>query len=462
MFKKITITSICILIIVCFVMPFSAFAGTEEDLYIVDLSDEEVEDLKNQFFGSTSTINIAQWALGVDNSLSETYGFSVQYYVPLYNGVLYDKYTIFECNGAYRLVYYTQDTVFAADNTEHRALVNGTIVVISDRSLDNIKNYLFDQELDRLEVSAQTYTETAADGYYKWLGAMYAAYYQFNSESHFDTYYAWYSAKTGETPPLIEIDPPEEEENDDGILASIKELIDTLKEYMGGRVTLSGGAIVFNHAGNLINEKLAENKFYGSITQIKYLIEDLVNEDYSDRNGFYELGLTKITLGRPEQKIYYNYGNDIIGDFEQWQTVNTSLIDWGLKDVQILDFDWYFGKDLGNGYYTKGVKDYSDKIVSGFLWLVFAWYLWHNLPDLLMGEIGSLADLSGRAIENYEINEERIRINNEREARAAERQAQRQAEKEHRKSYSYYKENRARSEAYSARYYQEKREAKKK
>lgn len=255
---------------------------------------------------------------------------------------------------------------------------------------------------------------------------------------------------------------PEEEPDDDkGILETLKDILKEIKDKLHLN-PLNPGTIIFENASALINEKLSNNSFYVSIMKIKVELEDLLNEDYTSRTGFYELDLpiNNFSLGKVQGKKYINVGNEVIGKWEQeFETdIGDGTIDWGLENVNLLNFDWFFGKDLGGGYYKKGVKEYSDMVIGSFLWLVFAYWLWHNLPDLIMGEIGTVGSMVASEYSSIVAEDERIEWNNQREAQ---REA-RIAEKEYRKSYDYYKENRARKEEYSARYYQEKKGAKKK
>lgn len=265
--------------------------------------------------------------------------------------------------------------------------------------------------------------------------------------------------------PYTGVIPEEEEDDDKGILETLKDILKEIKEKLHLN-PLNPANIIFNNAATLINEKLADNKFYTSLTKIKVELEELLNEDYTSRTGFYELDLpiNDFSLGKIQGKKYVDVGNEVIGKWEQEfnSDVGSGTIDWGIENVNLLNFDWFFGKDLGGGYYTKGVKEYSDKVIGSFLWLIFAYWLWHNLPDLIMGEIGTVGSMVASEYSSIIAEDERIEWNNQREAQREARIAERNAEREHRKSYDYYKENRARSEAYSARYHQEKREAKKK
>lgn len=161
------------------------------------------------------------------------------------------------------------------------------------------------------------------------------------------------------------------------------------------------GTFLMEEAGELINEKCEDNEFFTSVVAIKNTLQDLYNEDYSSRTGFYELGLLELKSDYATNTRYKNHGNSIIGDWEQGFTyVETTkigkdefVINWGFDDVQVLNFDWFFGKDLGDGYYTKGLKPTTDKFISAFLWLGFAWALYLNLPNVISGELTSIGSL---------------------------------------------------------------------
>lgn len=143
-----------------------------------------------------------------------------------------------------------------------------------------------------------------------------------------------------------------------------------------------------------IGLNLSGNGFYESICVIKDELTSLYKEDYTDPNGFYNLGITSFTLRKPTRTEYTDVGNEIIGPWEQQFEKTTSKIDYGIDNMQLLNLDWFFGKDLGGGYYTKGVKEYSDTIIGSFMWLIFGWYLFHSFPELIGGELGMIQDFS--------------------------------------------------------------------
>ena len=75
-----------------------------------------------------------------------------------------------------------------------------------------------------------------------------------------------------------------------------------------------------------------------------------------------------IKLGKTKETAYIDFGNEVIGPWEQEYEFSTGKIDlglentkpieidWGLDNVKVINLDWYFGRDLGGGYYTKGMK----------------------------------------------------------------------------------------------------------
>ena len=219
----------------------------------------------------------------------------------------------------------------------------------------------------------------------------------------------------------------------------------------------------FGNIEKIIGVKLQGNGFYDSVVVIKNELESLYEADYSDPNGFYELGLTDITLRKPTVYIKKDYGNEVIGDWEQVYVEETSKIDYGLNNAQLLNLDWFFGRNLGNGYYTTGVKEYSDAIIGSFLWLLFGWWIWHNLPDLINGEIGATTNFynrfsSDKEREHQEATRQAERAN--REAEKATKEELRQKEKEYRNSYEAYKERQDRNREYKARYNKERSDKK--
>lgn len=134
-----------------------------------------------------------------------------------------------------------------------------------------------------------------------------------------------------------------------------------------------------------ILENLEENSMYNSLLYITKTLESLFTEDYTKYSSYKENTVLKIKsdttyVPTPDGNSY-----------------TQSKIDWGLDNAQILDLSWYFGNhpyaNESSGYFVNvdgsyAVKHYSDTVISGFLWLVFGWYVFHNLPDLFAGETG--------------------------------------------------------------------------
>ena len=191
-----------------------------------------------------------------------------------------------------------------------------------------------------------------------------------------------------------EITPPTDEEG--GIIGLLKTILEYLNPF--NWIKASNGTLFFDKAGELINENLKNNKFYTSILSVRDSLMDLFNEDYTSRTGFYELGLTNITLGKPEEIVYIDQGNEVIGPWEQEVGKIEGTIDFGLDNVKVLNFDWYFGRDLGDGKYTKGMKPTIDNLISAFLWVMFAWALYKNMPNWISGELTQIGNLTNEAI----------------------------------------------------------------
>lgn len=249
-------------------------------------------------------------------------------------------------------------------------------------------------------------------------------------------YYDWYLNKNGEAPTLEE-ETTEDEETDkdysgfwgwfqriwdilsDGFIAvvdklgdvtttienwlidivnyikDIPQLLRDLKNLLDINSKLGTGTAYTETIVNAINTSLADNKFYTSVLSIRDTLRDLYNEDYTSRTGFYELGLTNLTIRQTTDMKYKDFGNEVIGKWEQgYEMENETLVkDWGIQDAKVLNLDWYFGKDLGDGYYTKGLKPTFDAFISAFLWLMFAWGLYVNLPNIISGEITQIGNL---------------------------------------------------------------------
>lgn len=223
-----------------------------------------------------------------------------------------------------------------------------------------------------------------------------------------------------------------------GITSTLEKLLALMSNPLGDK-----WKIIFPNAHETIMNNLQNNKFFVSVTAIRNTLTSLFEEDYSSRTGFYELGLFDITVGVPSQDVYTDYGNPATGEWRVGK-IETGKIDWGLKNANLLNLDWFFGKEWeenGNTYYTKGVKEYSDTIIGAFMWLVFGWWLWHNLPDMVMGDIGTVGNLTTR----YTTSQEKEQM-----------AAQKQAEQNYKNSYEAYKERMDRTTQYKERYKKEK------
>ena len=83
-------------------------------------------------------------------------------------------------------------------------------------------------------------------------------------------------------------------------------------------------------------------------------------------------------------------------------------MDWGIQDVSLIgDMKWFFGSHYqsgknGIGYInvdgSPAVKSYSDALISAFLWISFAFTIWHRFPDLIAGEVATIGGIFGDTI----------------------------------------------------------------
>ena len=437
MFKKITIISICILIIVSIVMTLTVNAEeVEEDILMYATS-------KTYDYEQIENIN--------DNG--------VIYYFPYVNNSFdYCEPAIFKAEVGYYLVFFPTGTR-PYINGKTGQLYGTTMVTKWCENLETAQNYLFgDIPFDLCEfrnggyfwqtVMASENIVFGADGKYtgssgdpsivtKTLTEFYIEYRNEHPLDPENCSHLWEDEilknptcfKTGlikrtcqlcGTVEIYETPVIEHEfengsckfcgykEYEDGVLGWFQKLFDKISEIpekllevieaIKGIFKVTSGGIVFDTVGELVNDNLVNNKFYTSVTKVKDTLTSLFSEDYSSRTGFYELDLpfNNFSLGKIQGKVYKDFGNDTIGKWEQEYNTNygTGIVDWGLNNVKLINLDWFFGKQYADGYYTKGVKDYSDKIIGSFMWLVFGWWLWHNLPDLMMGEIGNVSSLT--------------------------------------------------------------------
>ena len=149
----------------------------------------------------------------------------------------------------------------------------------------------------------------------------------------------------------------------------------------------------FEKAINQLDKELKNNMFYEQIVEIINQIKAIFEEDYSrGQEGLNELGVFNMTLRTPYVEVSKDFGNEIIGSWEQSYKKYTSNIDYGINNMRTMNLDWFFGQQYSDGYYRKGVKVYTDALIGGFLWLMFIIYLWRNLPNLIAGEIGQITN----------------------------------------------------------------------
>lgn len=140
-----------------------------------------------------------------------------------------------------------------------------------------------------------------------------------------------------------------------------------------------------------ISDSLSNSVFYKSISKVIDELKNIFNEDYSrGQAGLDELGVFNFTLTKPY--IIKDFGNDTVGEFIQQQT--TSNLNYGIENKRVFNFGWFFGSKDSNNNTIRGVKYYSDIVIGGLLWLAFIWYLWHNMPSLISGEIGQLTNMT--------------------------------------------------------------------
>lgn len=424
---------ILLVIVMMFGMCIPVFAATEEDIYILDMSEEEIKEILDSFYGTSTNMNIARWNIQIDNSQSENYGYSVKYYYPIYESENYNKYNIMKFGSVYYLIYYSDSTTFSG--TDYRALTNGNIIVLVSDNYDDIKSYLFSKNTDRTEVTATIYNTQSAT--YTWLGGYYPVNYEFNYTNHSDPYYIWYKATYNTEPPLLDndgycvvhnytsiskestcIEPGSityvctvcnysyvEEiptishqydtdnictvcgtEKPTGNTVDMTETNNKLDEFMDlYKNSLNPDVSFLDSIQVTILENLEKNSMYNSLLYITNTLQSLFTEDYTKYSSYKENTVLKIKsdttyVPTPDGNSY-----------------TQSKIDWGLDNAQILDLSWYFGNhpyaNESSGYFVNvdgsyAVKHYSDMVISGFLWLVFGWYVFHNLPDLISGETG--------------------------------------------------------------------------
>lgn len=390
---------------------------------------------------------------------------TIEYYIPDNNNYVFTTIIRNERGTSkitYDLIYYEAGTTFTYDGSYKCYKADRTFLYSSFDTYENAKKALFEGQ------GTADYTEATAFPSFTY-GKIYlyqeSTYASEAAESLEVAYYDWYVEKNG-TEPTFKQNNNENNNIDSGLVNTIIEKLKTLIEKITDIPTaienlgklikdmfkLSNGTLVFDKAGELINENLKNNQTFNSILDVKETLNSLFNEDYTSRTGFYELGLTNITLRKTQKTIYKDFGNDVIGDWDQEYHVE-GKIDYGLENAKVLNLDWFFGEELGNGYYTKGLKSYTDTIVSAFLWLMFGWSLYRNMPNWISGELTEITNLGYAPIVAY--NNSINKKNKQLELESKQKEYAKQ--KEYNNSYEAYKEKMDRSNAYRERYRKEKK-----
>lgn len=357
---------------------------------------------------------------------------TIEYYIP--DSIYQFAMIISTCKSnvynvvGYNLIFYEAGTTFTYNNSAKTWSADKPFLYKTLTTYEEAKNELF------LNKEATDYNTTNTFANFTYGAVMMyqeIMYSEENNSSLESAYYNWYYEQNGEYPTI-----KDEEDEDNlnsggalswlkGIFEGIGELIDTIGSWFQNVISdmssgftsliekadiiieninpfniikLNNGTLLFDKAGELINENLKNNKFYTSILSVRNTLTDLFNEDYTSRTGFYELGLTNLTLHETTETAYIDFGNEVIGPWEQEYEIQTGSIDWGLDNAKILNFDWYFGRDLGGGYYTKGLKPKIDALISAFLWVMFGFALYRSMPNWISGELTQITNLTSEAI----------------------------------------------------------------
>lgn len=146
---------------------------------------------------------------------------------------------------------------------------------------------------------------------------------------------------------------------------------------------------------NKLAHKLEDNGFYTSVCAITRELTSIFNEDYSDPAKFHEINPLKLTL---RKTVHASEDDGFNGSYSY------GSIDWGVQDMSLVgDMRWFFGTHpstgKGGGFInidgSKAVKAYSDAIISAFLWVGFGFMLWQQLPNIISGEMGTIAGIAG-------------------------------------------------------------------
>lgn len=324
------------------------------------------------------------------------------YYIE--NGIAYNLYSDTKAT-AYYVLDGNKPTVWN-DTTKYQQ------IIIKRNNEDTQGMFIYDFKEETLVKSAKVFTVTELKSGVGWATQAILCYSDDNET--FTTLSDWQSFENGE----VEISTNNEEKHrywgvrvksstgQEYMSVTEFELYETNpKEHGGGATRPPGGSITdeeinrkdvdsfFEKAINQLDKELKSNMFYEQIVEIINQIKAIFEEDYSKgQEGLDELGVFNMTLRTPYVTVSKDYGNEVIGSWEQSYNKYTSNIDYGINNMRTMNLDWFFGKEYSDGYYRKGVKVYTDALIGGFLWLMFVIYLWRNLPNLIAGEIGQITN----------------------------------------------------------------------
>lgn len=368
--RRISIVILCIITVVTLIMPIGVNAAETLDLFQFEKIYTDGNICTIEYFAPKNSDYIHVIIIG---NRSVSYG----------------------QNDRWQLIFYEAGTVFEYDTGTKAWKADKEFIYKTYSSYETAIRILFEGQETEEFSKGKTFANFTYGDVYLYQETAYASE---AAQSLEVAYYDWYVETNGTEPTFKENvgGSGDDKEYKDGVLGWFQRLFDKLAEIVDLLTLkdLASGDELLHKTQQAINDKLLENKFYTSVTSIKDTLTELFNADYSDRNGFYELGLTNITLGRTENKIYKDFGNDTIGSWEQEYIESTGKIDYGLDNVKVLNLDWYFGEDLADGYYRKGMKPYIDTFISAFLWLMYGWALYLNLPNWISGEMTRIANLS--------------------------------------------------------------------
>lgn len=312
---------------------------------------------------------------------------TVEYYKPKnstydYAMIIGTRSVSYGAEDTFQLIFYEPGTVFTYDNGGKAWGADKNFLYLTYDSYEKAVDALFTQQ-ETIE-----YKTTAKFPNFTY-GSIYMYYENTYSNEAASTieaaYYDWYVEKNGTEPtfknPNVE---DEVENNSSGIVAAIKELLQMVTPRLIGTAYLSD-------IGPMLSDRMEGNNFYSQATLIKDKLSELFNQNYRDPKKFQEINPLKLTLRRTVHAT------------KDGHSYTYSDIDYGLNDVSLVgDMRWFFGThyDTGNtqvfvnvdGSYA--VKHYTDTIISALLWLGFGWYVFHNLPDLLSGDVGAVSSIT--------------------------------------------------------------------